>query len=102
HREHVDALDFWRQRRGPDGTGPVRDFLSALRHDRRLDSLADQSGFRRAIGRRLRRDRRRARRVSAVFSDGATRCSVSNFLLSALLRGAGGDLSWVLVFYSAV
>src|SRR5438552_4768817 len=102
HCKHVDTLDLRRQRRGTDGTGPIRDFLSALRHDRRLDAFADQRGFYGTVGRRLGRNRGRARRLSAVFPDGAADRSVPNLLFAVVLRGSSGFLPGNLGFQPAV
>src|SRR5205823_3551786 len=82
--------------------GPVRDFLSALRHDRRLDAFADQSGFNGPVGRRLGCNRGRARRLSVVFPDSPAGCSISNLLFAVVLRGSGGFLPGNLVFQPAV
>src|SRR2546423_15182502 len=82
HRQYVDALDFRGQRRGPHGTGAIRDFLSDLRRARWSHAFGDQPEFYRALGWRFGRDCRRARRLSFVFSDGAIGSDVSDFLFS--------------------
>ena len=65
-----------------------------------LTQVADESGFDDSIDRCLGRDRRRARCVSDVFSDSATRCSASDLLFSVLFRGPGRALSCPLVLHS--
>jgi hypothetical protein len=44
HRQHVDTLDFRRQRRGSNGVAAIRDFLSDMRFRGGDDGFDDTMG----------------------------------------------------------
>src|SRR6266404_7867307 len=102
HRQYVDALDFWRQCRGPDGAGAIWDFLPDLWLARRADAFAHKSRLDRAVGRSIGRNRWCARRLPAVLSDGAAGRVVSDFLFPISLWAPGGALFGNFVLESVV
>ena len=86
---------------GPDGIGAICDFLSALRRHRWPHAVADKSGFDASIGKRLGRDRGRARCVSDVFSDGGL-IFLFPIFFSAFFFEAPAVIYCPLVLYSTV
>ena len=67
-RQPVVPLGVRRQRRGRDGTGPLRAVLSVVRHRRRARAHRVEPGQRRARRRCVGRDRRRDGRVRGALS----------------------------------
>ena len=96
HRQHVDAVDLRRQRRGPHGPVAVHAVLPALRAGRGGRPLVHQSAFRRPDRRGLGSHRGSPGCLLRAVPARADRGDGPDLLLPAILRGPRRHVSPVL------
>src|SRR5438105_8537883 len=97
HRQHVDALDLRRQRRGSHGHGPLPDLLPPHGPALRSHALAHQRPIDRAHRGSIGSDRGSAGRLLRPLPTLADRRAAADLLLPLLLPVARGPLSPLLV-----